>query len=110
MNKSLGDLETQISNKSTAVLHFKFDESYYIIRFFLASIYTACIIGGFCINGSIPLLYELTIECTYPIPETVSIGALSLVNNVFTFVFLLLLNVPSIGKLLHTLINDKRKN
>jgi len=68
-----------------------------LISFNIASIYTACIIGGFCINGSIPLLYELTIECTYPIPETVSIGALSLVNNVFTFVFLLLLNVPSIG-------------
>ena len=66
--------------------------------FYLASIYIACIVGGFSVNGSIPLLYELTIEITYPVPETASIGMLSVVNNVFTFGFLLSLNMPGIGK------------
>ena len=65
--------------------------------FFLASVYISCIIGGFCVNGSIPLLFELVVELTYPVPETVSIAFISVVNNLFAFIFLLILGIPNIG-------------
>jgi len=63
----------------------------------LGVLYIPVLIGGFCINGSIPLMYEMIIELTYPVPETISIGFVGLVNNIFTFVFLLLFNIPNIG-------------
>ncbi|XP_066916463.1 solute carrier family 49 member 4 homolog [Clytia hemisphaerica] len=68
-----------------------------VFTYRLDMLYIPCLIGGFCINGSTPLMYEMIIELTYPIPETVSIGFLGVVNNIFTFAFLLLFNVPKIG-------------
>ncbi|XP_065655674.1 solute carrier family 49 member 4 homolog isoform X1 [Hydra vulgaris] len=68
-----------------------------IAPFSRASVYISCIIGGFCINGSIPLLFELVVELTYPVPETVSIAFISVVNNLFAFIFLLILGIPNIG-------------
>jgi FLVCR family MFS transporter len=80
----------------------------------VASLYPSSIIGGFSISGTIPLFYELTVECTYPIAEGVTTGILTLVNNIWTVIFLLVVMIPGIGKyhfennagfLLHLLYN-----
>ncbi|XP_028398752.1 solute carrier family 49 member 4-like isoform X2 [Dendronephthya gigantea] len=68
-----------------------------IIPFSEASLYPSSIIGGFSISGTIPLFYELTVECTYPISEGVTTGVLTLVNNIWTVIFLLVVMIPGIG-------------
>lgn len=62
-----------------------------------AALYKSSILGGFFISGTIPLFYELTVESTYPVAEGVTTGALTLINNTFTVIFLLVLMVPKVG-------------
>ena len=49
-------------------------------------------------SGTIPLFYELTVESTYPIAEGITTGLLTLINNSFTVIFLIILMVPGVGK------------
>ena len=63
-----------------------------------AALYKSSILGGFFVSGTIPLFYELTVESTYPVAEGVTTGALTLINNTFTVIFLLILMVPGVGK------------
>ncbi|XP_046357517.2 solute carrier family 49 member 4 homolog [Haliotis rufescens] len=44
-----------------------------------------------------PLIYELTCELTFPIGEGTTNSILTLVNNIFGFVFLLIPTLPNIG-------------
>ena len=53
------------------------------------SLYTSCILGGALVFGAIPLFFEATVECTYPIAEGVAVGIMTLVNNLACLVFLL---------------------
>lgn len=63
-----------------------------------ASLYKSSILGGFFVSGTIPLFYELTVESTYPIAEGITTGLLTLINNSFTVIFLIILMVPGVGK------------
>jgi len=51
-------------------------------------LYLAVILGGLCINGTIPLFYELAVETTYPIAEGSTTGFLVLIQNLIQSVFL----------------------
>lgn len=62
------------------------------------SLYKSSILGGFFVSGTIPLFYELTVESTYPVAEGVTTGALTLINNSFTVIFLFVLMIPQVGK------------
>lgn len=63
-----------------------------------ASLYKSSILGGFFVSGTIPLFYELTVESTYPVAEGITTGLLTLINNSFTVIFLIILMVPGVGK------------
>lgn len=64
----------------------------------LDSLYQSSILGGFFVSGTIPLFYELTVESTYPVAEGVTTGLLTLINNSFTVIFLLVLMIPGVGE------------
>ncbi|KAJ7390831.1 Solute carrier 49 member 4 [Desmophyllum pertusum] len=61
------------------------------------ALYKSSILGGFFVSGTIPLFYELTVESTYPVAEGITTGALTLINNSFTVIFLLILMIPGVG-------------
>jgi len=51
-------------------------------------LYVTVILGGFCINGTIPLFYELAVETTFPIAEGSTTGCLVLVQNLIQSMYL----------------------
>lgn len=65
---------------------------------FSGSLYISSILGGFFVSGTIPLFLELTVETTYPVAEGVTTGLLTLINNTFTVLFLLVLAIPGVGR------------
>ena len=66
--------------------------------FCTGSLYTAVVVQGLCVNGAIPLYYELAIECTYPITEVVSSGMMTIIYQIGPLLFLLVFLIPHIGK------------
>lgn len=60
----------------------------------LPVIYTLCIMAGICINSTVPIFYELAVDAVYPVAEGLTTSVLTVVNNIFGLIFLLL---PSIG-------------
>ena len=61
-------------------------------------LYVSAILGGCFVNGSIPLFYELTMECTYPIAEGIPMAVLTTSNHVASLLFLAAVMIPGIGK------------
>ena len=59
--------------------------------------YVTSVVGGTCINGSVPLFYELAVECSYPVGEGLNTGAMTFSNNIFAVIFLTLPLIPHIG-------------
>ncbi len=54
--------------------------------------------GSLWANATTPLYYELAVEATYPIAEGLTTAALTLLNNVGVFLFLLVTQLfPNIG-------------
>ncbi|KAK3105810.1 hypothetical protein FSP39_006209 [Pinctada imbricata] len=68
-----------------------------VIPYTSVQIYAACILGGMFLNGTIPLFYELCSETAYPVSEGVVGGFITIFNNLFGIVFLLVLLIPGIG-------------
>jgi FLVCR family MFS transporter len=58
----------------------------------LALLFVFSAAGGFCLNSTIPLFYELSIEVTYPHPEATVVTMLTNVNNLGCLLFL---GIPS---------------
>jgi hypothetical protein len=54
----------------------------------LGRVYWACIGGGLCINAAIPLIYELSMETTWPIAEGSVCGFLVLAQGILQSIFL----------------------
>ena len=52
-------------------------------------------------NAATPLFYETGCEVAYPVAEGVANLVLTLVNNLFGLVFLLIQMIPNIGKYSH---------
>lgn len=60
-------------------------------------LYITSILGGFFVNGSIPLFFELAVESTYPIAEGITAGCLTFSNNFLQVVFYIFPMVPGFG-------------
>ncbi|XP_067686951.1 solute carrier family 49 member 4 homolog [Haliotis asinina] len=67
------------------------------IPFNLVSMYLSSILMGVFINASVPLFFELGCEASYPIAEGVTVGVLTLANNLTGVIFLSVLQIPQIG-------------
>ena len=61
------------------------------VSLFVVSLYLTMIFGTVCLNGGIPLFFELVCENCYPIAEGVTNGFLTLLNNIAGLIFLLIL-------------------
>eukprot|EP00040_Diaphanoeca_grandis_P013199 m.66797 g.66797 ORF g.66797 m.66797 type:complete len:469 (-) comp23725_c1_seq2:84-1490(-) len=59
--------------------------------------YLSCIFGGFVLNGSIPLFYEMAVENMYPIAEGSVTALLTTFNNVGCLIYLFAPMIPGIG-------------
>ncbi|XP_046573382.1 solute carrier family 49 member 4-like [Haliotis rubra] len=68
-----------------------------VIPFSMVSLYLSTILMGVFINASIPLFYELGCEASYPIAEGVTVGVLTMANNLTGVVFLSVMQIPRIG-------------
>jgi len=60
---------------------------------------TTIIMGTSVIFAATPLIFELACEISYPTGEGTANGVLTLLNNLFGGIFLLIMLDPSIGRL-----------
>ncbi|KAL4635552.1 disrupted in renal carcinoma protein 2 [Arapaima gigas] len=56
-----------------------------------ATLYTSCILVGIFINSSVPIFFELFIETVYPVPEGITCGVVTFLNNLFAGLLLFFL-------------------
>ena len=63
-----------------------------------AIIFASYIAGNVFMNAATPLFYETACEVSYPVAEGVTNLVLTLVNNIFGLLFLLVQMIPNIGK------------
>lgn len=63
----------------------------------MALFYLTSIVGGLCLNGSIPLFFELAVESSYPVAEGINTGAMTFSNNLYCVIFLSLPLIPNLG-------------
>ena len=61
--------------------------------------YASIIVGTIGLNAAVPLIYELGCELGYPTGEGTTNTVLTIVNNLFGLIFLLVMMVPGIGTL-----------
>lgn len=59
--------------------------------------YMTSIVGGLCINGSLPLFFELAVESSYPVAEGINTGAMTFLKNIIGVIFLSLPLIPNVG-------------
>jgi len=62
-----------------------------------AVLYILSIGAATCINGFIPIYYELASECAFPVDESSACALLTTLNNVIGVVFFLLLLIPALA-------------
>ena len=67
-----------------------------------AHLYASVILQGICVNGPIPLFYEMAIEANYPISENVTSGMLSVSYNLSPLLFLAVFFIPKLGTKIHS--------
>ena len=60
-------------------------------------LYLTSILGGFFVNGTIPLFFELGVESTYPVAEGITSGFLTFSNNFLQIVFYIFPMIPNFG-------------
>ena len=60
-------------------------------------LYLTSILGGFFVNGTIPLFFELAMESTYPVAEGITSGFLTFSNNFLQIVFYIFPMIPNFG-------------
>lgn len=58
-------------------------------------LYSSIIFGGFVYNGTLPLFYELAMECVYPVGEGIAGGILITMANVVLLFFYIAFMVPN---------------
>lgn len=68
-----------------------------ILPYSKALLYLTSILGGFFVNGSIPLFFELAVESTYPVAEGITSGFLTFSNNFLQIVFYIFPMIPNFG-------------
>eukprot|EP00756_Hemistasia_phaeocysticola_P033840 Hpha_TRINITY_DN16485_c2_g9::TRINITY_DN16485_c2_g9_i1::g.160463::m.160463/K15381/DIRC2, SLC49A3; MFS transporter, FLVCR family, disrupted in renal carcinoma protein 2 len=68
-----------------------------IIPFNLPCLYVLSTLGGFAINGTIPLFFELAVESAYPVSEALTTMVLTAGNNVACLLFLTAPSIRGLG-------------
>ena len=68
-----------------------------VLPFSKAILYLTSILGGFFVNGTIPLFFELAVESTYPVAEGITSGFLTFSNNFLQIVFYIFPMIPNFG-------------
>lgn len=68
------------------------------LLFCAAILYTSCILVGIFINSSVPIFFELFIETVYPVPEGITCGVVTFLQNLFTGLLLFFLTFYCSGK------------
>ena len=68
-----------------------------VIPYSKALLYFTCALGGFCVNGTIPMFFELSVESTYPVPEGITSGFLTFSNNFIQIIFYIFPMLPHFG-------------
>lgn len=63
----------------------------------MALFYLTSVVGGLCLNGSIPLFFELAVESSYPVAEGINTGAMTFSNNLYCLIFLSIPLIPGSG-------------
>lgn len=63
-----------------------------------AILYTSCILVGIFINSSVPIFFELFIETVYPVPEGITCGVVTFLQNLFTGLLLFFLSFYCTGE------------
>mmetsp|Transcript_823 Transcript_823/g.1598 ORF Transcript_823/g.1598 Transcript_823/m.1598 type:complete len:137 (-) Transcript_823:365-775(-) len=61
------------------------------------SVYAAGVVGGFCLNATYPLFFELCVENTYPIGEGSTAGLLTWSQGIIQTIFLAILQDNAAG-------------
>ena len=69
----------------------------YVIPHSLAVYYSMAVIGGLCLNGAIPIFFELAVESSYPVAEGINTGFMTFSNNIYCLIFLSLPLLPKVG-------------
>lgn len=62
------------------------------------SIYAAVIIAGVFLDGGTPLLFELTVEVSYPVGEGVTSGFTHMLCAAAGSIFLIVVQIQSLGR------------
>ncbi len=62
------------------------------------SLYLAVIFSSIFVNGTIPVFFEMSCELCYPEPEGIIGGFLTVLNTLVGALFLLVLDIPNVGK------------
>ena len=70
----------------------------FVSDFIVVVLYCSVILAGACIYAATPLMYELGSELAYPVQEGIVGLTLSFVNTGVAIIFLLLLEVSSLGR------------
>lgn len=65
---------------------------------FAAILYTSCILVGIFINSSVPIFFELFIETVYPVPEGITCGVVTFLQNLFMGLLLVFLSFYCSGE------------
>ena len=60
-------------------------------------LYATSAIGGLCLNGAIPLFFELSVEASYPVAEGINTCFMTFSNNIYCLIFLTLPMIPGVG-------------
>lgn len=68
-----------------------------VIQHTMSLFYLTSVVGGLCLNGSIPLFFELAVESSYPVAEGINTGAMTFSNNIYCLIFLSLPLIPNLG-------------
>lgn len=68
-----------------------------ILPFSKPILYLTSILGGFFVNGTIPLFFEMAVESTYPVAEGITSGFLTFSNNFLQILFYIFPMIPNFG-------------
>lgn len=68
-----------------------------VLPFSLLYLQIAFVIYAVCQTSTIPLFYEATIEAVYPISDSIASCMLTLINNIFGAIYLLIMGIQGVG-------------
>lgn len=80
------------------VCYRNFQKSFYCTVCILAVLCVICVSISMCINGMVPLVYELACEITYPVYEGIPASLITIVNSLTAPLFFGLFLIPPLAQ------------